>query len=73
MSYTPSLFEWVLGPGEEFVSEPVFYYGYNGSTVRTVSSVSTPLDGTLEGPYMDFLHKHIGVAAASAPMHGRSG
>ncbi len=70
MSYTPSLFEWVLGPGEEFVSEPVFYYGYNGSTVRTVSSVSTPLDRTLEGPYMDFLHKHIGVAAASAPMHG---
>ena len=26
MGYTPSLFEWVLGPGEEFTSEPVFYY-----------------------------------------------
>ena len=26
MGYTPSLFEWVLGPGEEFASEPVFYY-----------------------------------------------
>ena len=30
MGYTPSLFEWVLGPGEEFASEPVFYYGYSG-------------------------------------------
>ncbi|HWQ52491.1 MAG TPA: hypothetical protein VN442_02325 [Bryobacteraceae bacterium] len=70
MGYTPNLFEWVLGPGEEFSSEPVFYYGYSGPAIRTVSSVSTPLDRTLEGPYIDFVDRHIGVAASSAPIHG---
>jgi hypothetical protein len=70
MSYAPSLFEWVLGPGEEFVSEPVFYYAYSGPVTRTVSSVSTPLDRTLEGPYMEFVHKRIGIAADTAPIHG---
>lgn len=70
MGYTPSLFEWVLGPGEEFSSEPVFYYGYSGAATRTVSSVSTPLDRALEGRYMEFVDRHIGVAASSAPIHG---
>jgi hypothetical protein len=70
MGYAPALFEWVLGPGEEFASEPVFYYGYSGAVTPTASSVSTPLDRALEGHYSEFLHKHIGIAAASAPIHG---
>ena len=70
MSYTPSLFEWVLGPGEEFSSEPVFYYAYSGAATHTASSVSTPLDRALEGPYMDFLTRHVGIAASTAPLHG---
>lgn len=70
MGYTPELFEWVIGPGEEFVSEPVFYFGYNGPVRKTASSVSTPLDRTVEHPYMRFLEKHVGTAAESAPMHG---
>ncbi len=70
MGYTPALFEWVLGPGEEFLSEPVFYFGFHGPVQTTVSSVSTPLDRAVEGPYMEFLHRHIGIAAARAPMHG---
>jgi len=70
MGYTPALFEWVLGPGEEFTSEPVFYYGYAGAVRETVSSVSLPLDRTVEGPYMEFLKEHVGIAAERAPMHG---
>jgi hypothetical protein len=70
MGYTPGLFEWVLGPGEEFTSEPVFYYGYSGAVTQTASSVSTPLDRALEGPYMEFVNRHVGVAAGSAPIHG---
>lgn len=70
MGYTRGLFEWVLGPGEEFTSEPVFYYGYSGAVTTTAASVSTPLDRTLEGPYMEFLKRHVGIAAETAPMHG---
>jgi hypothetical protein len=70
MGYTQSLFEWVLGPGEEFSSEPVFYYAFHGPVRETVSAVSTPLDRTVEGPYMEFVKRHIGVAAETAPLHG---
>jgi alpha-galactosidase len=70
MGYTAGLFEWVVGPGEEFSSEPVFYYGYSGPVTTTASSASTPLDRTLEGRYMDFLKDRIGLAAETAPMHG---
>ena len=70
MGYSPGLFEWVLGPGEEFSSEPVFYYGYAGEARATISSVSLPLDRTVERPYMEFLRSHIGVAAEKAPLHG---
>jgi hypothetical protein len=70
MGYSTGLFEWVLGPGEEFTTEPVFYYGYAGEVTPTISAVSTPLDRAVEGPYQDFVHRHLGVAAAKAPMHG---
>ncbi len=70
MGYTPGLFEWVLGPGEEFTSEPVFYFGYSGEVRPTISGASTPLDRAVEGPYMEFVQRVIGVAADKAPMHG---
>ncbi|MBL0156855.1 MAG: hypothetical protein IPP47_07090 [Bryobacterales bacterium] len=70
LGYAPDLFEWVLGPGEEFSTEPVFYFGYSGAVQRTVSSVSTPLDRAVEGPYLAFVRRHIGIAADTAPMHG---
>ncbi|MBI5085375.1 MAG: hypothetical protein HZB13_12355 [Acidobacteria bacterium] len=70
MGYAPGLFEWVVGPGEEFTSEAVFYFGFSGLARRTASSVSTPLDRAIEGPYMEFLRRHVGIAADSAPMHG---
>jgi hypothetical protein len=70
LGYTRGLFEWVVGPGEEFTSEPVFYYGYSGAVTTTAASASTPLDRTLEGPYMEFLRRHVGIAAETAPMHG---
>jgi hypothetical protein len=70
LGYSPALFEWVLGPGEEFTSEPVFYYGYSGAVTPTPSSVSLPLDRAIEGPYMDFITGVIGLAADKAPMHG---
>lgn len=70
MGYTESLFEWVLGPGESFTSEPVFYYAFDGPVRATVSAASTPLDRAIEGPYMEFLKRHIGIAAETAPMHG---
>lgn len=70
MGYNDSLFEWVLGPGEEFTSEPVFYYAFDGPVRPTASAVSTPLDRTIEGPYMRFLNERIGIAAGTAPIHG---
>lgn len=70
MGYTPALFEWVLGPGEEFLSEPVFYFGFSGPVKTTLSGASTPLDRAVEGPYLEFVQRVIGVAADRAPMHG---
>jgi hypothetical protein len=70
MGYTRGLFEWVLGPGEEFTTEPVFYYAYSGAVAVTPWAASTPLDRALEGPYMDFLRERVGVAADQAPLHG---
>jgi len=70
MGYNDSLFEWVLGPGEEFTSEPVFYYAFDGPVRPTASAVSTPLDRAIEGPYMKFLSERVGIAAGTAPVHG---
>ncbi len=70
MGYSPELFEWVLAPGEEFDSEPVFYYGFSGPVSPTLSARSTPLDRAVEGPYMEFLGSQIGIAANTAPIHG---
>lgn len=63
MGYNDQWFEWVIGPGETFVSEPVFLYAYAGATIQTPSALSTPLDRAVEGPYIRFVHQHVGVAA----------
>ncbi|MBI4892192.1 MAG: hypothetical protein HY821_16310 [Acidobacteria bacterium] len=70
MGYTQGLFEWVLGPGEEFTSEPVFYYGYGGAAKATICATSTSLDRAVEGPYMEHVRTVIGVEADRAPHHG---
>lgn len=63
MSYSENWFEWVLAPAETFGSEAVSYYAFQGAMVKTVSTVSTPLDRCVEGPYQHFLDKYIGVMA----------
>jgi hypothetical protein len=68
MGYADELFEWALGPGESFQSEPVFDFGFSGQSVKTISAVSTPLDRAVEGPYLAYLHRHIGIAADHAPL-----
>lgn len=66
MGYTDQLFEWVLGPGESFASEPVFFFGFSGKTQILQSGVSTPLDRTVEGPLQNFLRERLGIAAHAA-------
>jgi hypothetical protein len=65
--YRDEFFEWVLGPGETFVSEPVFQYGFAGESWRTISAISTPLDRTVEGPYMRFVRQILGIASDHSP------
>ncbi|MBN1489996.1 MAG: hypothetical protein JXA69_08770 [Phycisphaerae bacterium] len=65
MGYTDAIFEWVLGPSERFESEPVFQFAYTGEVEKTVSGVSTPLDRTVEGPYMRFLEDVVGMRATT--------
>ena len=69
LGYNPEWFEWVLGPKETFVSEPVFLFAYAGPVEKTLSARSTPLDRAIEGPYMRFLHQHVGIAADHAPFY----
>jgi hypothetical protein len=66
MGYTGALFEWVLGPGESFTSEPVFFFGFSGKTQQLPSGVSTPLDRAVEDPLQRFLRDRLGIAAHAA-------
>jgi hypothetical protein len=68
MGYADEYFEWVLGPGEKFTSEPVFFLGYTGKVERTASGVSTSRDRAVEGPYLRFLQQHVGLAADKKPI-----
>ena len=68
MGYSEEYFEWVLGPSERFVSEPVFIYGYSGDAVETVSGVSLPLDRAVEGQFKEFVKEHVGLAATGVEM-----
>jgi hypothetical protein len=65
MGYQPSMFEWVLAPGERFISEPVLLYAFGGPVEQTISARSTPLDRTVEGPFQRFLSQRIGIAGES--------
>ena len=68
MGYATDWFEYVLGPGETFTSEPVFLYAFSGPVKKTISAISRPLDRAVEGPYMNFLRQRIGITADSAPL-----
>jgi len=59
IGYNPGFFEWVLGPGESFESEPVIIYAFSGETYPTVSSVSTALDRCVESEFHYFLNEYI--------------
>ena len=69
MGYADEHFEWVLGPGESFLSEPAFVYGFDGKAWQTASAVSTPLDRAVEGPYMRYLENVVGVVAAKSELY----
>ncbi len=57
--YNPALFEWVIGPGESFDSEPVFVYAFSGKSYPTVSAVSTALDRCVENDFHAFLNEKV--------------
>ncbi|MGV8096132.1 MAG: hypothetical protein AB2L24_30130 [Mangrovibacterium sp.] len=57
--YDPDLFEWVIGPGESFESDPVFLYAFSGKSYPMGSSVSTALDRCVEGGFRSFLTERI--------------
>ncbi len=59
MGYNPELFEWVVGPGESFESEPVFMYAFSGESYPTGSAVSTALDRCVESRFHSFLNEYI--------------
>lgn len=62
--YTPEYFEWVIGPTEKFVSDPVFMYAYQGENISNISAISTSLDRTIERPFKQFLYDIIGLKKA---------
>lgn len=61
--YTPKYFEWVLGPGESFTSEPTFIYAFSGPVMETVSALTRPLDRAVESGFRRFLRRHVGIAS----------
>jgi len=65
MGYANDRFEWVIGPGEKFTSEPVFEYAYAGSVEKTRSAMSTPLDRAVEGKFQRFLHEDVGLITSA--------
>jgi hypothetical protein len=67
LGYHPAMFEWVLAPGAQFVSEPVFLYAFSGPVEQTISARSTPLDRVVEGPFQRFLSRHIGIVGERLP------
>jgi hypothetical protein len=70
VGYNSDHFEWILGPNENFVSEPVFDYGYSGKVVRTISAKSSPLDRAVERPFKSFLEQILQIPAATTEFPG---
>jgi len=54
-------FEWVLGPAERFVSEPVYIYAFDGASVPTASAISTELDRTIENSFKKYLYQVVEI------------
>ncbi|HAZ02137.1 MAG: hypothetical protein A2W90_22665 [Bacteroidetes bacterium GWF2_42_66] len=67
--YAPEFFEWVIGPTEKFISEPVFMYAYQGENISYQNSISTSLDRAVEGPFKQFLYDIIGLKKANMSTH----
>jgi hypothetical protein len=65
MGYNDEYFEWVIGPSESFISEPVVHYAYSGQVIKTSSGVSKPLDRANEGPFKLFLQNCVGLRGSS--------
>jgi hypothetical protein len=68
--YNTEHFEWVLGPAENFISEPVFMYAFSGKVARTASAESLPMDRAVEGGFQRFLTEHIGISPAHIKIPG---
>ena len=62
--YSAEHFEYVLGPAEDFISEPVFLYGFSGEVFRTPSAESLPMDRAVESGFRRFLKEHLGISPA---------
>ncbi|MBE7557781.1 hypothetical protein HS125_02030 [bacterium] len=67
MGYSPELFEWILGPGEIFVSEKVFHYAYSGAVEKDDCGRVASAGSRGRGPYQRFLEEVVGIAARTAP------
>lgn len=61
MGYANENFEWVIGPSENFISEPVFHVAFSGNVTKTISGSSTPLDRYVEGTLKLFMENCIGL------------
>jgi hypothetical protein len=70
MGYNPSFFEWVVGPGENFVSEPVWEYGFAGEVIKFPSGKSKPLDRTVENELQRFFTEILKIPAATTQLPG---
>ena len=68
MGYTDEFFEWVIGPSESFISEPVFHFAYSGDVLKTISGISTPLDRATERPFKNFLKNCVGLRGSSTAL-----
>ena len=59
VGYQPDYFEWILGPGESFESEPMIVYAFDGETYATASALSTARDRCVEDGFRRYLKQHI--------------
>ena len=68
IGYQSDYFEWVLGPGESFESEPFIVYAFDGETYTTSNAVSTARDRCVEDGFRQFLKQHILMQTDTAKM-----
>ncbi|MBD3186470.1 hypothetical protein GF325_06555 [Candidatus Bathyarchaeota archaeon] len=68
MGYTDEFFEWVLGPGERFTTEPCFVLGYSDCILKTCSAHSFPRDRAVEDSLVPFIEKVLNIPADPSKM-----